>query len=135
MKIKWSLLFSVAVILVVLFSSYFIVKETEQVVITRFGKPVRSAIKEAGLYFKIPLIDKANYFAKTILEWDGVVEESKPIPTKDKKNIVVDTTARWRITDALTFLQTVRSEEEAQSRLDDIIDSTIRDVISNHDLI
>ncbi|OVE80559.1 HflC protein [bacterium K02(2017)] len=119
--------------LIVIYSSYFIVNETQHSVITRFGRPIRKPISDAGIYFKIPLIDQANFFEKRILEWDGDV--SNPIPTKDKKNIIVDTTARWKITNALTFLQTVRTQAAAQTRLDDIIDSNVRDIISKHDLI
>lgn len=121
------------IVFVVVYSSYFIVNETEQVVITQFGKPVRNAISEAGIYFKIPLVEEANVFEKRILEWDGDV--STPIPTRDKKNIIVDTTARWKIVDPLKFLQSVGTFNSAQSRLDDIIDSNVRDVISSHDLI
>lgn len=119
--------------LIVVYSSYFIVNETEQVVITRFGKPVRQPITTAGIYFKIPLIDKANVFEKRILEWDSDRDEA--IPTKDQKNIIIDATARWKIVDPLRFLETVRSEPQAQSRLDDIINSNIKDVITKHQLI
>ncbi len=119
--------------LIVTYSSYYIVGETELVVVTRFGKSIGSPITTAGIYFKIPIIDTANYFDKRIMEWDG--DTTNPIPTKDKKNITVDATARWRIVDPLKFMQTIGSETAAQSRLDDIIDSNVRDVISQHDLI
>lgn len=119
--------------LIVVYSSYYIVNETQQVVVTRFGKPVSRPISHAGMYFKIPVIDTANLYEKRILEWDGDI--STAIPTKDKKNIIVDATARWRITDPLVFLQSVGSEEAAQTRLDDIIDSNLRDTISKHQLI
>lgn len=110
----------------------FTVNETEQVVVTRFGRTVAEPIRDPGLYFKLPVIDKAIFFEKRILEWDG---NANQIPTKDKKYIVVDTTARWRITDPLTFLQTVGNENGAQTRLDDIIDSSVRNEISSHNLI
>ncbi|MCP5464253.1 MAG: protease modulator HflC [Deltaproteobacteria bacterium] len=119
--------------LVVVSSSYFVVNETEQVVITRFGAPVRNTIQKAGIYFKAPIVEQANFFEKRILEWDG--EASKPIPTRDKKNIIIDATARWRITNPLVFLQSVGSMESAQSRLDDIIDSNVRDIVSKHSLV
>jgi membrane protease subunit HflC len=117
---------------IVFYSSYFIVNEIEQVIITRFGKPIGKPIAQSGLYFKTPIIDKANYFEKRILEWDG---DPNQIPTKDKKNIAVDITARWKIIDPLKFFQTVGNEEGAQTRLDDIIDSAVRNEISNHNLI
>jgi modulator of FtsH protease HflC len=120
---------------VVVFSSFFVVSETEQVVITRFGKPVRNIISSAGLFFKTPLIEKANFFEKRILEWDGHVDPSEPFLTKDKKGIIVDTTARWRISDPLKFFQAFFGEDRAQSRLDDIIDSNVRNVVQKMDLI
>lgn len=124
-----------AILVVALFaalSCFFIVKETQQVVITRFGRPIGQPITTAGLHFKMPLIDKTVVFEKRVLEWDG---DPNQIPTRDKKYILVDSTARWKIVDALTFLQTVGNETGAQSRLDDIIDSSIRNEITQHDLI
>lgn len=119
--------------LLVFFSSFYVVKETEQVVITRFGRPVSGSIKEAGIHFKLPLIDKVNSFDRRILEWDGNVNQ---IPTKEKKYIQVDTTARWRIVDALKFLETVGIREDAaQTRLDDIIDSSVRNEVRSRNLI
>jgi modulator of FtsH protease HflC len=110
----------------------FVVNETEQVVITQLGKPVGEPITQAGLHFKIPLIQKANYFEKRIMKWDGSPNQ---IPTKDKKYIWVDSTARWRIKDPLLFLKRVGSISTAQSRLDGIIDSVVRDHVSNNDLV
>lgn len=121
------------IVMVVIYSSYFIVDETEQVVITQLGKPVRKPILDAGIYWKIPLIEKANFFEKRILEWDSQRDEA--IPTLDKKNINIDATARWRIVDPLKFLQTVGSENAAQKYLDHNIDSNIREIINEHDLI
>ena len=89
-------------------------------------------ITNAGLHFKMPFIQQANYFEKRILEWDGTPNQ---IPTKDKKYIWVDTTARWKIVDALKFLQSVTTETGAQARLDDIIDSATRDFITSHNLV
>jgi len=108
------------------------VDETQQVVITQFGKPVGKPITKAGLHFKTPLIQKAQYFEKRLLDWDG---DPNQIPTKDKKYIWVDTTARWHITDALKFLQSVTNEIGAHGRLDDIINSATRDVITSHLLV
>lgn len=122
----------IVVVAVLLGASMFVVTETEQVVITQFGKPVGQPITQAGLYFKLPLFQTANYFEKRIMKWDGSPNQ---IPTKDKKYIWVDTTARWRIQDPLLFLNRVGSESTAQSRLDGIIDSVVRDHVSNNDLV
>ena len=108
------------------------VGETEQVVITQFGDPKGDPVTKPGLHFKIPFIRKANYFDKRFLEWDGDPNE---VPTRDKRFIHVDTYARWRITDPLLYFQRLRSEQGAQSRLDDILDGETRNVIAKHDLI
>ena len=76
------------------------------------------AITKAGLKIKVPFIQKVNTFEKRILEWDGYPNQ---IPTKDKRYIWVDTTARWRINDPLRFFQSVHDERGAHARLDDII--------------
>ncbi len=112
--------------------SLFVVSETEQVVITQLGRPVGKPITTAGLHFKIPVIQKANFFEKRVLKWDGSPNQ---IPTRDKKYIWVDTTARWRIKDPLLFLQRVGSVSTAMSRLDGIIDSVVRDHVSNNNLV
>ncbi|KMY67022.1 membrane protein [Desulfocarbo indianensis] len=126
-------LIPLALILIVLVSSsYFTVKEGEQAIITQFGKPVGGPFQEAGLYFKIPFIQDVHVFEKRLLKWDGSPNQ---IPTRDKKYIWVDTTARWRITDPLRFLQTVSTERGALSRLDDIIDSVVRDLVSSNLLV
>lgn len=113
-------------------SALFVVNEMEQVVITQLGKPVGEPITGAGLHFKIPLIQKANYFEKRVMKWDG---RPNQIPTKDKKYIWVDTTARWSIKDPLLFLKRVGSVATAHSRLDGVIDSVVRDYVSNNELI
>jgi membrane protease subunit HflC len=118
--------------LIVLFNAFYIVSETNQVIITQFGEPIGDAITNPGLHIKAPFIQKANYFEKRWLEWDGDANE---IPTKDKKYIWVDTYARWRISDPLVFFQRVRDERGAQSRIDDIIDGETRNAIANFDLI
>lgn len=110
----------------------YVVNETEQVVITQFGQPIGKPTADAGLHFKMPFVRQANYFEKRILEWDG---NPNQIPTKDKKYIWVDTTARWRITDALKFLQSVGNEMGGQARLDDIIDSATRDAVTSNNLV
>lgn len=115
-----------------LFSSFYTVKIHEQIVVTQFQKPVGEPIVEPGLKFKLPFIQKANYFDKRWLEWDG---DPNQIPTLDKKYIWVDTYARWRIDDALLFFKRIRNERSAQSRLDDILDGETRVAISNYKLI
>ncbi|MFA5157161.1 MAG: protease modulator HflC [Candidatus Omnitrophota bacterium] len=110
----------------------YIINEGQQVVITQFGKPVGDPITSAGLHFKQPLIQEAHYFEKRLLDWDG---DPNQIPTKDKKYIWVDTIARWKIIDALKFLQSVGNEMSAQGRLDDIINSATRDVVTSHLLV
>lgn len=128
-------IFVVLVILVIAaFGSgaLFIIDETKQVVITQFGKPVGQPISSAGLHFRTPFVQQAHYFEKRILNWDG---DPNQIPTKDKKYIWVDTTARWKIIDALKFLQSVGNEMGAHSRLDDIINSATRDAVTNHLLV
>ena len=119
--------------LFVLFSSAaFVVDETEQVVITQFGRPVGDAVKVAGLHFKTPFIQEANFFPKNILEWDG---EPSQMPTLDKTYIWVDTFARWRISDPLMYFETVNNEIAAQKKLDDIIDPATWNFITSHHLI
>ena len=120
------------IILVFLFiiisNSLFIIREGEQAIVTQFGKPVGDAITEAGLHFKLPLVQTVSKFDKKILQWDGAANE---IPTKDNKYIFIDTFARWRISDALQFFKSAKNEMLAQSRLDDVIDGAVRDEISN----
>lgn len=119
-------------IIIVLSSAMYVVHEWEQVVITQFGDPVGDPIVDSGLHFKSPFTQKVNRFEKRIQIWDG---ERNQIPTDDKRFIWVDTTARWRIRDPLLFLQSVRTVQGAQSRLDDYLDSAVRDVIGKHKLV
>jgi len=111
--------------------SLYVVNEAEQAIVTQFGKPVGD-VSTPGLHFKLPLVQNVNRFEKRILKWDG---DPNQIPTKDKKFIWVDTTARWRIVDPLVFFKTVATERGAQSRLDDIIDSVVRDAVSERLLV
>jgi len=113
-------------------SALYIVEETDQVIITQFGKPVGEPLSEPGLEFKLPFVQKVNRFEKRFLEWDGYPNQ---VPTRDKRFIWVDTTARWRVSDPLLFFQRLRDERGAQSRLDDILDGETRNAIANHDLI
>ncbi|UCD31378.1 MAG: protease modulator HflC [Desulfobacterales bacterium] len=133
MKSK-SIIIIVAVVIVGLigYASAFIVDETEQVVVTRFGKVARAPIKESGLKFKLPFIEHANYFPKNLLQWDG---DPGQIPTLDKTYIWVDTFARWKIVDPIKFFQTVNNTISAQGRLDDIIDPAVRNLVTENKLI
>jgi modulator of FtsH protease HflC len=123
---------AVLFLLLVLFSSAYLVKETEQVIITQFGEPVGDPVSEPGLHFKLPLIQKTNYFDRRFLEWDG---DPNQVPTKDKRFIWVDSYARWRISDPLKFFQRLRDERGAQSRLDDILDGETRNAVARHNLV
>ncbi len=122
----------VVLLLIAANSALYVVDETEQCIITQFGEPVGEPIREAGLHIKIPFIQKATYFPKQLLEWDG---DPNQIPTADKKYIWVNTFARWRISDPLKFYQSVNNEINAQSRLDDILDGVTRDLITQSNLI
>lgn len=113
-------------------SIFFELNEGRQAIITQFGKPIGAPITEAGLHIKTPFIQEVRYVDKRILSWDGFPNQ---IPTKDKKYIKVDTTARWKVVDALKFIQTVRNESGAKRRLDTILDSVTRDIISSHNLV
>jgi membrane protease subunit HflC len=117
---------------IVLSGTVYQVAETEQVVITEFGQPVGQAVTTPGLHVKKPFVQKANYFDKRFLEWDG---DPNQVPTRDKRFIYVDCFARWRITDPLLFFQRLRDETGAQSRLDDILDGETRNTVAKHDLI
>jgi membrane protease subunit HflC len=121
----------VIVLIVLLQGSIYVVNEAEQAIVTQFGKPV-SGIVEPGVHFRLPFIQDVNRFERRILKWDG---DPNQIPTKDKRFIWIDTTARWRITDPLLFFKTVATERGALSRLDDIIDSVVRDAVSGNLLV
>jgi membrane protease subunit HflC len=120
------------VALVLFASAAYQVSETNQVILTQLGEPVGSPIVAPGLHFKMPFIQRANYFEKRFLEWDG---NPNQVPTKDKRFIWVDTYARWRIVDPLKFFQRLRDERGAQSRLDDILDGETRNAVAQYDLI
>jgi membrane protease subunit HflC len=117
---------------IVLLQSIYVVEETEQTLKLQFGKAVGKTITEPGLNFKLPFIQTVKYFPKNLLEWDG---EKGQVPTKDKTYIWVDVFARWRISDALRFYQNLNNETNAQSKLDDIIDPAVRNLVTSHMLI
>ena len=120
------------VLLIIGFGSIYIINEAEQAVVTQFGKPVGGAISEAGIYFKIPIVQTVIKFDKRILEWDGA---ANAIPTLDNKYIKIDAFARWRISDALQFYKSAKNELLAQSRLDDILDGALRDEVANRSMV
>jgi len=122
---------AVAILFVVSNAAYE-VSESSQVIITQLGEPVGDPVTAAGLHFKTPFIQQANFFEKRFLAWDG---NPNQVPTKDKRFIWVDTYARWRIVDPLKFFQRLRDERGAQSRLDDILDGETRNAVARYDLI
>lgn len=113
------------------YASTYVIDEKEQAIVLQFGDPVGEPITEPGLHFKAPFIQEVRRFDQRLLVWDGAPNQ---IPTAGREFISIDTTARWRIVDPLKFLQSVTNETGAQSRLDDIIDSVVRDNISGSDL-
>lgn len=115
-----------------LYSSLYTLEEGSQAVVVQFGRPVGETVTEAGLHIKLPFVQKVLRFEKRLLFWDG---DPNQIPTKGREFIWVDTTARWRISDAKRFLENVASEEGAQSRLNDILDSVVRDQVSSSELV
>lgn len=131
MKSK-ALIVPIAVILFAVYTAAYIVDETEQVVVTQFGKAIGDAKTEPGLYFKIPMVQYVNRFPKNLLEWDG---DPGQVPTLDKTFIYVDTFARWKIVDPLKFFQSVTNVVGALGRLDDIIDAAVRNFITSFPLI
>lgn len=111
---------------------FYTVRQTQQVIVTQFGKPIGEPVTEPGLHFKLPIIQEVNAIDKRFLEWDGL---PVAIPTRDKTYIHVDTFARWRIDDAKTYFVRLHDERSAQSRLEDILGSETRNAIAKHDLI
>lgn len=116
---------------IVVRSAAYVIDETEQGVVLQFGEPIGEVVSEAGLHWKRPFIQEVRRFDKRMQAWDGDVNQ---IPTAGREFIIVDTTARWRITDPLLFLKSVRDRAGATSRLNDIIDSVVRDKVSETEL-
>jgi modulator of FtsH protease HflC len=109
----------------------FVVDQAEQAIIVQLGEPVGDVITDPGLHWRLPFIQDVRRFDKRLLDWDGDVSQ---IPTLGREFIIVDTTARWRITDPLQFLRSVRDEAGARTRLDDVLDSAARDIVSGTEL-
>jgi membrane protease subunit HflC len=120
-----------AALLFVAASSAFLIDQAEQGIIVQFGEPIGDVIAEPGLHWRIPFIQEVRRFDKRLLAWDGDVSQ---IPTLGREFIIVDATARWRIAQPLQFLRSVRDESGARARLDDIIDSVTRDIVSGTEL-
>jgi modulator of FtsH protease HflC len=130
--IKSLFLIVIAAVIVLVYSAAYIVDETEQVLITQFGRVVGKPVTSPGLKFKLPFLQKANSFPKNLLTWDG---DPGQVPTKDKTYIWVDTFARWKIVDPIKYFQTVTNEIAAIERLDDLIDPAMRNLITSYPLV
>ncbi len=118
--------------IVSLASSLYVLDEGEQAVIVQLGAPVGDPVTTPGLHFKTPFVQEVRRFDKRLLAWDG---DPNQIPTRGEQFISVDTTARWRIADPLLFMQRVQNERGANLRLNDILDSVVRDHISASELV
>ncbi|MCA1802058.1 MAG: protease modulator HflC [Rhodothermaceae bacterium] len=133
MGTKTIILIVFAVLVAVLgFNTFFILDETQQAIVTQFGKPVGEPRTEPGINMKTPFLQRVSYFDKRYLEWDG---DTNQVPTRDKRFIFVDSYARWEITDPLQFFVRLRDERGGQSRLDDILDGETRNAVASHDLL
>jgi membrane protease subunit HflC len=130
--LKVSIIVPLVAIAFGLLGTFYTLEEGQQAVIVQFGRPVGETVTEAGLHIKLPFVQEVRRFEKRLLIWDG---DPNQIPTKGREFIWVDTTARWRIVDAKKFLENVASEAGAQSRLNDIIDSVVRDQVSSSELV
>ena len=122
----------VIAVTLLLFSAGYTVLETEQVIITQFGRQVGEPITQAGLHWKTPFIQTVQHMEKRVLEWDG---PSADMPTEDKLYIDIDTFARWRISDAHQYFVRMGDERRAQSRLTDILGSETRNTVARHQLV
>jgi membrane protease subunit HflC len=130
--VRTALILIVIVLIFTAANGVYILQEGRQAIITQFGRPVGQPVTVAGLHFKLPFVQEVTFFVKKILIWDG---DPNQIPTNDKTFVYLDVTARWRIADALVFLQAVNNEARAQTILDDIIDGTVRDLVNKNDLV
>ncbi len=130
--VRITLVLILILLIFVTINGVYILQEGRQAIITQFGRPVGQPVTEAGLHFKLPFVQEVTFFEKKILIWDG---DPNQIPTNDKTLVYLDVTARWRIADALVFLQAVNNEARAQTILDDIIDGTVRDLVNKNDLV
>jgi len=118
-------------VVLVVSRSAFVVDQAEQAILVQLGEPVGDVITEPGLHWRLPFVQDVRRFDKRLLDWDGDVSQ---IPTLGREFIIVDSTARWRISDPLQFLRSVRDETGARTRLDDVLDSAVRDIVSGTEL-
>ena len=132
MKFKGLAIIVLIAAAVLIYNAAYIIDETEQVVITQFGRIVGQPKKDPGLKFKLPFIQRANFFPKNLLDWDG---DPGQIPTLDKTFIWVDVFARWKIVDPIKFFQTVNNRFAALGKLNDIIDPAVRNFVTSNSLI
>jgi membrane protease subunit HflC len=121
----------IGILLIIATRTFYAVSETEQVVVTQLGRPVR-LVQTPGLHLKMPFLQQVTFFEDRLLDYDAA---PAPVITRDKKNLVVDNYAKWQVRDPLKFLQTVQNEAGAQARLDDIIYSKVREQLGLHDLV
>jgi membrane protease subunit HflC len=121
----------VSLVLLVVSRAAFVIDQAEQGIIVQFGEPIGGVVANPGLHWRVPFVQEVRRFDKRLLDWDGDVSQ---IPTLGREFIIVDTTARWRIADPLQFLRSVRDEAGARTRLDDILDSATRDIVSGTEL-
>jgi membrane protease subunit HflC len=121
----------IGVLLIIASRTFYAVSETEQVIVTQLGRPVR-LVQTPGLHLKMPFLQQLTFFEDRLLDYDAA---PAPVITRDKKNLVVDNYAKWQVRDPLKFLQTVQNEAGAQARLDDIIYSKVREQLGLHDLV
>lgn len=131
MRILTISVLALAILSFTAFKSAFVIDQAEQGIIVQFGEPIGDVIADAGLHWRLPFVQEVRRFDRRLLAWDGDVSQ---IPTLGREFIVVDTTARWRIADPLQFLRAVRDEAGARTRLDDILDSVVRDIVSGTEL-
>jgi membrane protease subunit HflC len=132
-KIANTILIVVTVVVTIAaLDSVFVIDETQQAIITQFGRPIGEPRVDPGLNVKVPFIQRVSLFDKRFLEWDG---DANQVPTRDKKFIFVDSYARWEITDPLQFFRRLRDERGAQSRISDILDGETRNAVAENELI
>jgi membrane protease subunit HflC len=122
---------ALVVLFIITLRATFIVDQSQQAILVQFGEPIGDVITAPGVHWRLPFIQEVRRFDKRLLDWDGDVSQ---IPTLGREFIIVDTTARWRIMDPLQFLRSVRDEAGARTRLDDVLDSAVRDIVSGTNL-
>ena len=134
MQKLFSVIIGIVILAGVLFfgGAFYIVNESEQVVITQIGKPVGDPVTTPGLKIKKPFLETAKYFDKRFLAWDG---EPKQVSTRDKRFININTYARWRISDPLQYAKSLSDESRAQTRLGSVLEGATQNAIAKHDLI